>query len=533
MLMTLYFIDRMRIQTTTASLSLLTITILFLGVILSLNYNHALAQELDSSNLSKIRIVDPNPTLIDNKTGSLINDISLAANINETRTGTIADGVSKLLLVVNHEDPVKFSILEDESDQSSGTLSSLSSTETGPSSSVIISPLENDTKVPFNVAVYTPPLTYSNSSANETHKTIEIFVQDANNPSINTTFPLSLYRVPVILVHGIWTDSELSWNKTNFTKTLNESNIDVYLADYRDHNATTFDPNDITGIGNHGIDSIRKQVNETLSSYHDKRTAASQVDIIGHSMGGLMARGFVQQPDYESQANYMQGYIHRLITIGTPHFGGHLAEILYDHRNDKYCVVDEKIILHETLCDSHPTMELVKFYASAPLDQGGIEALAPGSIAYQRMCETQVPSYAIVGSWTPNANHSHNFLEQMYRNITGNSSFDLDIDGFNGTTHGNNDLQVTIDSQLGGLSSDVQGSNPSIPYHSKIYNNTVHSKHLIEPEDNYNVIAELYSPDIQSDTVKLLQSSHDKFADAIGMGSPCQPSESDKVPKNL
>ena len=106
MLITLYFVDRMRVQTPT-SLSVLTIIILLLAVISSSNYNHVLAQELDKANLSEIRIVDPNPTLIDNKSGSLINDISWAANINETRTGTIADGVSKLLLVVNYENPVK------------------------------------------------------------------------------------------------------------------------------------------------------------------------------------------------------------------------------------------------------------------------------------------------------------------------------------------------------------------------------------------------------------------------------------------
>ena len=54
-------------------------------------------------------------------------------------------------------------------------------------------------------------------------------------------------------------------------------------------------------------------------------------------MGGLMARGFVQQPDYENKSNYMKGSIHRLVTIGTPHFGAHLSEILYEHRNDWYC----------------------------------------------------------------------------------------------------------------------------------------------------------------------------------------------------
>ena len=34
------------------------------------------------------------------------------------------------------------------------------------------------------------------------------------------------------------------------------------------------------------------------------------MDIIAHSMGGLMARGFVQQPDYKGKGNYMNGSIH-------------------------------------------------------------------------------------------------------------------------------------------------------------------------------------------------------------------------------
>lgn len=38
-------------------------------------------------------------------------------------------------------------------------------------------------------------------------------------------------------------------------------------------------------------------------------TGASQVDIVAHSVGGLIARGFVQQPDYKNPTNYMVGYI--------------------------------------------------------------------------------------------------------------------------------------------------------------------------------------------------------------------------------
>lgn len=50
-----------------------------------------------------------------------------------------------------------------------------------------------------------------------------------------------------------------------------------------------------------------------------------------------MARWFVQQPDYKNKNNFMAGSVHRLITVGTPHFGGNLSKILDDHSNELYC----------------------------------------------------------------------------------------------------------------------------------------------------------------------------------------------------
>jgi hypothetical protein len=34
---------------------------------------------------------------------------------------------------------------------------------------------------------------------------------------------------------------------------------------------------------------------------------------------------------------------------------------------------------------------------------GGVEALSPRSVAYSDFCQTNVTSYAIAGSWKPNA----------------------------------------------------------------------------------------------------------------------------------
>jgi triacylglycerol esterase/lipase EstA (alpha/beta hydrolase family) len=125
---------------------------------------------------------------------------------------------------------------------------------------------------------------------------------------------------------------------TTTTSSSSSTLSNAYCADYGSHNATTFDPYaNKTNNGNYGIQSINHTITIALKNYHNKSIAATQVDVVGHSMGGLMARGYTQQQDYKNPHNYMKGYIHRLITIGTPHFGGQLAGPLYNHRENWYC----------------------------------------------------------------------------------------------------------------------------------------------------------------------------------------------------
>jgi hypothetical protein len=74
-----------------------------------------------------------------------------------------------------------------------------------------------------------------------------------------------------------------------------------------------------------------------------------------------------------------------------------------------------------------------------PIDQGGVKALIPGSIAYSHLCQTNATSYAIAGHWEPNATDSYAVQE--------NHKFNLTKDGFNDQ----NDLVVSVTSQLTGV----------------------------------------------------------------------------------
>jgi hypothetical protein len=78
----------------------------------------------DVGSKSPYFLIDPNPSLIDID-GKLINNIDLAANFT-TRNGTIADGISKLILIVESRSALQFSIKDTSPDNTTnGTLSSL------------------------------------------------------------------------------------------------------------------------------------------------------------------------------------------------------------------------------------------------------------------------------------------------------------------------------------------------------------------------------------------------------------------------
>lgn len=94
----------------------------------------------------------------------------------------------------------------------------------------------------------------------------------------------------------------------------------------------------------------------------------------------------------------------------------------------------------------------------------------------------------------------------------GNPFFSLDRDGL----HGDNDLQVSISSQLGGLDGKLRRSvdkNP--PKYGAIYTNTLHSSFFKNSGDD-KVSTELKSILIREDVANLLGSSDDNFADMIG-----------------
>ena len=176
--------------------------------------NNNVSPSSSSSSKSPYSLLDPNPSLID-ENGNLVNDISKAASITTCRNGTIADGVSKLILLVYSDHPLLFSINHTKPDDlANGMLSSLSQSNVNNLSSTNdFSPHNVSNGKSVVAAVYTPPDSFNQDKRHHRTINVNVNVSNANDADTRTlhTVPIQLYRPPVVLIHGVWTNSEQTW----------------------------------------------------------------------------------------------------------------------------------------------------------------------------------------------------------------------------------------------------------------------------------------------------------------------------------
>jgi triacylglycerol esterase/lipase EstA (alpha/beta hydrolase family) len=64
--------------------------------------------------------------------------------------------------------------------------------------------------------------------------------------------------------------------------------------------------------------------------------AARTVDVVAHSMGGLVARYYLSDSGYSENPALSINPVHKLITIGTPHSGSDLATTLWNNQSKSF-----------------------------------------------------------------------------------------------------------------------------------------------------------------------------------------------------
>jgi len=124
------------------------------------------------------------------------------------------------------------------------------------------------------------------------------------------TMNLKVYRKPILLVHGLWSNSHM-WDK--MVGWLQNDGFTVYTIDY---------PNVASpaAVATNQFDDRIQAIKKEFSQQYNVNV--SKIDVIAHSMGGVIARYYINQ--FQGSPNVD---IHTLITVGTPHKGSPWPEI--------------------------------------------------------------------------------------------------------------------------------------------------------------------------------------------------------------
>jgi hypothetical protein len=160
---------------------------------------------------------------------------------------------------------------------------------------------------------------------------VELIVRATQPSSVALDASVHLMPPPLLLVHGVWSDATAAW--TGFYNWLRRDSVHHYphqligLVDYGPQSHTTF-----------RAPLVQQQFADKLASVLSEAAvagiAARRVDVVAHSMGGLVTRYFLENT--LKSIHYLPARpVREFITIGTPHTGSKLAEKLWAHQNDE------------------------------------------------------------------------------------------------------------------------------------------------------------------------------------------------------
>lgn len=216
---------------------------------------------------------------------------------------------------------------------------------------------ESTADLSSRLALYVPPETFADSAFNsgETlgdQETADIVFTVTVNGNEGRGLPFQLRRPPVILAHGL-NSSPATWNTNVWTDAIQSPGLAtrIFKLDYEATNDQGYDTNWVR---------IPPLVDQVIADYRSGaidnnptglRYAASRVDWVGHSMGGVLMRVYAcgleaNQPrkpnenhrwiivdrttethEYLNPQNWYAGPVRRFISIGSPFDGSGLANL--------------------------------------------------------------------------------------------------------------------------------------------------------------------------------------------------------------
>lgn len=313
--------------------------------------------------------VDANPPakscLIDG-TAEFSTNTNVLSTCGAAVAGVETDGVTQLLLRAAAGIPgtACFAISSSDSSDYQGSIQDFIKTTEGPASD----------GADYAFTYYTPPAYFGNSSdSRSVDMTFTFTPSEGNGNTTTLTGSLTVVRPPVLLLHGIWSGAN-TWIPA-FKR--NNAFYTTYPADYGSKSGDHFSVNE---------PMLQGWVKTTLNQFRGMGSgyAGTQVDVIAHSMGGILTRMYADSDQFQRPDNFYSGDIRRLVTLDTPHKGSSFANLA--------------VSLHQAL----PFQTYWTVKAIGDITQGAVCDLAENSPALKSdLPETDLPAVAVTGTGGP------------------------------------------------------------------------------------------------------------------------------------
>lgn len=141
--------------------------------------------------------------------------------------------------------------------------------------------------------------------------TLQLLDTTFNPAKVAIEIKLDVVPPPVLCLHGIWSSGD-AFNpmKQNMVDSGGYRSFMVSTPSY---------PNDVYFINNKYV--AKDEAARLFLACADNNMSAGKVDIVAHSMGGILSRIFLQSGDYDKT-------IRKLITLNTPHSGSQVADLV-------------------------------------------------------------------------------------------------------------------------------------------------------------------------------------------------------------
>lgn len=137
------------------------------------------------------------------------------------------------------------------------------------------------------------------------------------NKSVTKNF--SLCRTPVVLIHGLW------GHATDFRATMSSLESAGYYTFVNEYDNWK-GPSEI--LPTYSLSFLHGFLLPALNYLKFMGIECKKIDVVGHSMGGLLTKQFTRNRYYKTEYTYGKRAVRRLITLGTPHWGSPLANLL-------------------------------------------------------------------------------------------------------------------------------------------------------------------------------------------------------------